>query len=70
MSLKRWSYAFLQLGGVLLAIGLLPALAMMVFAPTSSAMVPALLSLTVAPLGALCFVVGLLMLLVALIRRR
>lgn len=70
MTLKRWSYAFLQLGALLLAIGLLPALAMMVLAPTRSAMVPALLSFTVAPLGAVALLAGVLMWTVAAVRRR
>lgn len=61
MSLKRWGIAFLQLGALLLAIGLLPALFMGVFMPTTAALVPALLSLTVAPLGAVCLIAGLVM---------
>ncbi|WP_116654581.1 hypothetical protein [Pelagibacterium sediminicola] len=70
MTLKRWSYAFLQLGGLLLAIGLLPALAMMALAPGTEAMLPVLLSLTVAPLGFMCFLVGVAMWMVALGRPR
>lgn len=66
MTLRRWSYAFLQLGGLLLAIGLLPALAMMALAPGVEAMLPVLLSLTVAPLGFVCFLVGVAMWMVAL----
>lgn len=69
MSLKRWSFAFMQLGLLLLAIGLLPALGMMIFAPGSNALLPALLSLTVAPLGGLCLATGLVMWLVAMVRR-
>lgn len=69
MTLKRWGLAFLQLGLLLLAIGLLPALGMMVLAPAANAMVPALLSLTVAPLGALCLVAGLVMWSVGVVRR-
>lgn len=69
MTLKRWGYAFLQLGGLLLAIGLLPALAMMALAPGADAMVPALLSLTVAPLGFVCFLVGVAMWMAGLARR-
>ncbi len=70
MTLRRWSYAFLQLGGLLVAIGLLPAIVMMAVAPGSDAMLPVLLSLTVAPLGVVCFLVGAAMWMVALVRRR
>ncbi|WP_196257929.1 hypothetical protein [Pelagibacterium limicola] len=70
MTLRRWSFAFLQLGGLLLAIGLLPAIAMMAVAPGADAMVPVLLSLTVAPLGVVCFLVGVGMWMVALKRPR
>jgi hypothetical protein len=70
MTLKRWSHAFLQLGGLLVAIGLLPAIAMMAIAPEADAMVPALLSLTVAPLGFVCFLVGVAMWMGALVKRR
>lgn len=70
MTLKRWSFAFLQLGGLLLAIGLLPAIAMGALAPTANAMVPALLSLTVAPLGFVCFLVGTAMFMVSLAQKR
>lgn len=69
MSLKRWGIAFLQLGALLLAIGLLPALFMGLFMPSTAALVPALLSLTVAPLGAVCLTAGLLMWAFGLARR-
>lgn len=69
MSLKRWGLAFMQLGLLLLAIGLLPAVAMGIFAPSANALLPALLSLSVAPLGGVCFLVGAIMWAVALVRR-
>lgn len=69
MTLKRWGTAFLQLGALLLAIGLLPALFMAVFMPGAPALVPALLSLSVAPLGAVCFIAGLVMWAIGLARR-
>lgn len=69
MTLKRWGIAFLQLGGLLLAIGLLPALAMMALAPGVQAMLPALLSLTVAPLGFVCFLADVAMWTVGLAKR-
>lgn len=69
MTLARWGMAFLQLGALLLAIGLLPALFMAIFMPATPALVPVLLSLSVAPLGAVCFIAGLLMWAVGLARR-
>jgi len=69
MSLKRWGIAFLQLGALLLAIGLLPALFMGLVMPTTPAPVPALLSLSVAPLGAVCFIAGLVTWALGLVRR-
>lgn len=69
MSIKRWGIAFLQLGALLLAIGLLPALFMGLVMPATPAPVPALLSLSVAPLGAVCFVTGLALWAIGLVRR-
>jgi hypothetical protein len=69
MSLQRWGVAFLQLGTLLLAIGLLPSVFMAVFLPTTPALIPALLSVSVAPPGAVCFTVGLLMWGIGLARR-
>ena len=58
MTTQRWAIAFLQLGLLLLAVGALPALVMGILAPTSNALLPMLLSLTVAPLGALVILTG------------
>lgn len=69
MTLHRWSIAFLQLGLLLLAVGALPALGMMLIAPGANAPVPVLLSLTVAPLGAVSLLAGAVMWAVALARR-
>lgn len=69
MSLKRWGIAFLQLGALLLAIGLLPALFMGLVMPNTAALVPALLSLSVAPLGGICFIAGLAMWAIGVARR-
>lgn len=69
MTLKRWSFAFLQLGGLLVAIGLLPAIAMGALAPSTDALLPALLSLTVAPLGFVCFLTGVAMFMVWLAKK-
>lgn len=69
MTLNRWAIAFLQLGLILLAVGALPAIAMGLIAPSANALVPALLSLTVAPLGALVLAIGVVMWIVARLRR-
>lgn len=69
MSLQRWGLAFVQLGALLLAIGLLPAVFMAIFLPSTPALIPALLSVSVAPPGAVCFTVGLLMWGIGLARR-
>lgn len=61
MTLARWGVAFLRLGALLLAIGLVPALFVAVFMPATPPLIPALLSLSVAPLGAVCLIAGLLM---------
>lgn len=69
MSLSRWGIAFIRLGLLLLAVGLLPALFMGFFMPATPAVIPALLSLSVGPLGALCLLAGLVMWMIALVRR-
>lgn len=61
MRLYRWGIAFIQLGALLLAIGLIPLVVMTLLFPGVSALVPVLLSLSVAPLGALCIISGLVM---------
>lgn len=61
MTLQRWGIAFLQLAAILLAVGLLPVAVMSAFFPRGPSAVPILLSLSVAPLGALCLVIGLVM---------
>lgn len=69
MTLKRWGLAFLQLGVLLLAIGLLPVIVMGAIFPQAAMTVPILLSLSVAPLGALCFLTGLVMWAIGAARR-
>ena len=70
MSLARWGTAFLKLGLLLLAIGLLPALVMAVVFPSATpAAIPALLSLSVAPLGGICLLAGLAMWAIGAARR-
>ncbi|MFD1943193.1 hypothetical protein [Paradevosia shaoguanensis] len=65
-----WASAFLWLGIVLLAIGVVPALAFAFFLPQADPLVPALLSLTVAPLGAVMLLIGIILYLVVAFQRR
>ena len=69
MRLYRWGIAFIQLGALLLAIGLIPLVVMTLLFPGVSALVPVLLSLSVAPLGALCIISGLVMWAIGAARR-
>ncbi|MAN77184.1 MAG: hypothetical protein CML24_08305 [Rhizobiales bacterium] len=69
MKLSRWGIAFIQLGALLLAIGLLPLGVMATLSPGASALVPVLLSLSVAPLGGLCLLAGLVMWGIGTLRR-
>lgn len=65
-----WAKAFLRLGLVLLAIGVLPVVAFAVFLPQADPLIPAMLSLTIAPLGVVVLVVAFILFLVAVFRRR
>lgn len=65
-----WAKAFLRLGLVLLAVGVLPAVAFALFLPQADPLIPALLSLTVAPLGAVILLVALILFLAGAFRRR
>jgi polyferredoxin len=65
-----WTKLFLRLALVLLAIGLVPLVAIQVLFTGVSPLIPVLLSLTVAPLGVLCLVVAAILFLAALLRRR
>ena len=69
MRLSRWGIAFIQLGARLLAIGLVPFGIMATLFPGVSALVPVLLSLSVAPLGGLCLLAGLVMWGIGAVRR-
>jgi|TARA_A100001391_G_scaffold49640_4_gene30039 hypothetical protein len=69
MRLSRWGIAFIQLGALLLAIGLVPLGIMATLFPGVSALVPVLLSLSVAPLGGLCLLAGLVMWGIGAVRR-
>ncbi|AEQ52167.1 hypothetical protein [Pelagibacterium halotolerans] len=69
MRLSRWGIAFMQLGVLLLAIGLLPLVVMATLFPGASTLVPVLLSLSVAPLGGLCLISGFVMWAIGTVRR-
>ncbi len=68
--LLAWAKLFLRLGLVLLAVGILPLLVQQFVLPQISPIVPVLLSVMVAPLGAIVTVVAVILFLVALVRRR
>ena len=68
--LTLWAKLFLRLGLVLLAIGLLPLLAIGTLFTDVSPVIPVMLSLSVAPLGVLATLVALILYLAALLRRR
>lgn len=69
MTLKRWGIAFLQLGALLLAIGFVPVGLMTILSPSDPGALPILLSLSVAPLGAVCLIAGLLLWTIGAVRR-
>ena len=67
--LTLWAKLLLRLGLVLAAIGVVPAL-LVKYVFDFDALIPAMLLLTVAPLGALITVIALILFLVALARRK
>jgi hypothetical protein len=67
--LQIWARLFLRLAIVLLAVGLLPLLAVGTLFPDVSPLIPVMLSLLVAPLGALCLLVSVILFLAAALRR-
>lgn len=67
--LQLWAKLFLRLALVLLAIGLLPLLAVATIFTELSPLIPVMLSLLVGPLGALCLLVSLTLFLAAALRR-
>jgi len=69
-AIKLWTKLFLRLGLVLLAIGLVPLALTSTILTTWDQLIPIMLSFTVAPLGALCLLVALILFLVGLVRRR
>jgi polyferredoxin len=67
--LKVWAKLFLRLAIVLLAVGLIPVLAVGTIFTEVSPLVPVMLSFLVAPLGALSLLVSLILFLAAALRR-
>ena len=69
MSLKRWAYAFLTMGGIMVALGLVPVLVVGTFLPGLNSIFPGMLFLMVTPIGAFALLFGIILWLVALVRR-
>jgi hypothetical protein len=67
---KLWMKLFLRLGLVLVAVGLIPLLLTSTILTTWDQLIPIMLSFTVAPIGALCTLVAVILFLVGLVRRR
>lgn len=68
--LRIWAKLFIRLAIVLLAVGLIPVLAVGTILTDLNPLVPVMLSFLVAPLGFLCLLVGLILVLAAVLRRR
>ncbi|HVY51202.1 MAG TPA: hypothetical protein VHA07_06520 [Devosia sp.] len=68
--LAIWARLMLRLAVVLLALGLLPLLAVGTLFTGLSPVIPVMLSLTVAPLGALSLLAAAILFLAAWVRRR
>lgn len=68
--LTLWAKALLRLGLVLLAIGVLPALLVQYVFSGFDALIPAMLLVSVAPIGGLSLAIAVILFLVALVRRR
>jgi polyferredoxin len=68
--LQIWAKLFLRLAIVLLAVGLIPVLAVATIFTGVSPLIPVMLSFLVAPLGALSLLVSLILFLAAVLRRR
>jgi hypothetical protein len=67
--LTIWARITLRLALVLLAIGLVPLLLQATILPQIDPVVPVLLSFMVAPLGAACLLIAVILFLAALVRR-
>jgi hypothetical protein len=65
-----WARLLLRLAFLLLALGLVPLLLVGTILTGLDPLVPVLLSLTVAPLGAVCLLLAIILFLAARLRRR
>jgi len=68
--LQFWARMMLRLGVVLLAVGLGPLLVLQFILPQMDPIVPVLLSVMVAPLGAIFLGIAIILFLAALVQRR
>ena len=68
--LTVWAKLLLRLGLVLLALGIVPALAVKYFFTEVDALIPAMLLFSAAPLGGLITAIALILFLAALVRRK
>ena len=68
--LTIWAKALLRLSLVLLAVGILPALLVQYVFTDFDALIPAMLLVSVAPIGGLSLAIAIILFLVALVRRR
>lgn len=67
--LQFWAKIMLRLGLVLLAIGVVPLLVLQFLIPQMDPIVPVLLSVMVAPLGAIFLAIAVILFLAVLVRR-
>ena len=65
-----WAKIWLRLGAVLLVVGIGPLLVQQFVLTDINPIIPTLLTVSVAPLGAICLTVGIILVLVAWVRRR
>lgn len=69
MSLNRWARAFLLMGAIMSAIGIVPLLIVGTLIPNLKTVLPDLLFFLVTPIGVFILIVGIILWLVALIRK-
>lgn len=64
-----WARGMVGIGLLLLGLGILPMLGVLLLFPNADPLIPFMLSVSVAPLGALFLATGLILALLALLRR-
>lgn len=69
MSPNRWARAFLMMGSILLALGILPLLVVGMLFPDADPLLVTFASILLTPLGVVLFGIGILIWLVAFFRR-